>query len=221
MMIIHYSWPYILVAVGREKVGVESGQIKREMPNAMRPVDKRENSLLPSKLGQSFKRQPHTGETSDRVKHSNPRLAPMRVQGIRKPLHNLLLGARDGELDLDTLGGRRLDDVVNRILDRPVHRVDVDNDVSWLEDEVAEDGVDGGRDVGHDDEVVPGHLQVIGGGLSCHVEVARVLVADVPVGGGFGGVLEGPHGIADGADGASKGACLGNVSCLFVSVYQK
>lgn len=83
---------------------------------------------------------------------------------------------------------------------------EVDDNVAWFEDEVAEDEVEGRRGVDDEDAGVDWGGEVRGDGGTGGVEVLGVCPADPVVGAGFGEVLVGPQGVSDGGWVGAEGA---------------
>lgn len=184
------------MTVADEKVEWQLAEIERQVPRSVCAVDQRQHALVPAYLRQPLKRHPHAGQADHRVEQRDPDAMP-RLLFVREhppePLDHLVV--RDGVsvLDLDPLRRRRLGDVFDRLLARPVDGAEVDDPVAVRKHHASEDRVDGRRRVGHEDERLDRHVEEGGHGRPRLVQETRILVADELVRAGFRPVLEVTH----------------------------
>lgn len=159
----------------------------------MSPINQTQYPEVTTSPNQFLERESNARDASDGFKHRDPNIQPLFLFCVlhpgHKPVHHLGVGDRKRVLDFHTPDWPRLLQRRDRLLDSPVHGIEVDDRIPRLEDQVPENGVHARRGVFDEHAVCDGGVEVVSYGGAGLVEEDGLLVPDEWVRAGFGEVL--------------------------------
>lgn len=183
------------MAITNEEIRIQLSQIQLDLSDCMGTIDETENTFLSTRLDELLKRKPHTRHTNDSIKHRQTDIKPFLLgpnHDITKPLHELIMTDWKLILDLQTSNGRRLRYRDDRLLHGSVDSCEVDDHVTFVEDQVAEHGVDTCRGILDEYTFIRRHIQDLGYCYASFVQGSGLFPADEGVRSSFGVLLEFP-----------------------------
>ena len=172
------------VAVADEEVWIELCQVERYVPYAVGRVDHAQDSVGLTETCESFEGHADPGHGDDGVEDCEAGFLAFsfdRFDGVLEIGAEVFVRDWVGVFDLSALGWGGLGDVFDCFVAASVDCGEVDDHISGLVDEVAEDGVYAGAGVGYENDAFDWRVEILGNGCSGCIVEAWVFVADRPV----------------------------------------
>ena len=172
------------VAVADEEVWVQGCQVQVDVPYTVGCVDHAQDSVGCAESCEDFEGHADTGHGDDGVEDCEAGVLSFSFDcfdGVFEFVAEVFVRDWVGVFDFSAFGWGGFGDVFDGFVAASVDCGEVDDHISGLVDEVAEDGVYAGAGVGYENDAFDWRVEILGNGCSGCIVEAWVFVADRPV----------------------------------------
>ena len=163
------------------EVWIETCEVYGNLTYAVCSIDQAEDVLFSTDLRELLEWMEYSRHADDGVEDgqfgSLALLFDVRDSGLEL-LQQFCIGDWVGEVYTSTLDRRSLGEVLDCLLASSVDSREVDDDVSWLVDQIPQDDVHSCRGIGHEDYGLDWGIEVLGHSFPRFVDLARICVAN-------------------------------------------